>query len=602
MDIATSNHMPEPKRLSLPQMPAALEEQPTSSCKCFWSRSKSPRRPKSTRSSLFLLKERPKGGVFDPDKLGLPRKAQSLPTRPVSRIFESFPSILRDKQPTARGFESRSQSAPPKLRLGEDAYDSTRKLGTSSASEIGFRHSMSTNLCNSPSSITFLDMGMFLPPENGDLQALYLQVQKGDPILNCADCPCSPQGSPCEEVCIFEDYAETGSAPLQRFSCPPGLEIDALRAPAQVETATFETEGSWLAGQTDCSSWLDDSSSCEERESETSQARNVQRRLPRVLSWMSDSSDSSFGENSFQYATALAPSRPKLVNISTYSPSSENVSALTHESPARTTQLHSGSQPISPPTTPVDERPLGTGSDRTSIWDTSGRLDHRTSQQTSGSPTPPTTPEGIHRPLTLASEGVPRIISMLEDSTRMFPSTMLQLHTAPMTLIRRIPSPYLPPPRSSRSGLPIQSTPSSSRPPPVSKNPHPNIGTDEAATGIAIFRRIFSNSSNSTDFLHTTLYAHLLALNFLSDLVSTPFEHPPIQFPPKALSTLGAIEPVEGQGQLYDRVVKVSTALRECVGRLLEACCGSRLDETLLKALREIVRLMESRDGRREHF
>ncbi|KAH0565609.1 hypothetical protein GP486_000997 [Trichoglossum hirsutum] len=298
VDVATSNQMPEPKRLSLPQMPPALEEQQTSSCNCFWPRSKSPSRAKPARSSLLLLKERPKGGIFDLDKLGLPRKTRSLPSRPVSRIVDQLSPILRDKQPTEGSLESRSQSAPPKLVLGEDAYSSPRKLGASPASEKAFRHSVATSLGNSSTPITYLDMGMF-PPENGDLQALYLQVQRGEPILSCMDCPCSPQGSPCEEACIFEDYADTGGAPPKRFSCPPGLEIDALRAPAKEETATFETEGSWLAGHTDCSSWLDDSSSCEERETETPQARHVQQRLPRVLSWMSDSSDSSFGENSF---------------------------------------------------------------------------------------------------------------------------------------------------------------------------------------------------------------------------------------------------------------------------------------------------------------
>ncbi|KAH0543742.1 hypothetical protein FGG08_001924 [Glutinoglossum americanum] len=530
-------------------------------------------------------------------------------------MIEPFPLILPDKRPTTRDFRNCNQKAPSKLTPWEDAHDC--------APEGSFQHAISTDLCNSPASRspdTFLDMGMF-PPENKDLQAVYLQV-RGEDEPNCTDCSYSQPGSPCEEICIFEDYAvnkENSPDPFVvsgRLSCALGSEGDAIRTPTQRGASISETEDSWLAGQTSCYSWLDDSSSCRGQEYDASQTLPVRRRQPRVSSWVSDSSGASYreSENSFQYATALAPSRPKMIHISS-PPSSEDISGLAPESLAQASQLHSNSQPISPPTTPTNEWPLRTDSGKTSIWGTSGRLDCFASLHTSGNPTPPTTPERIYRPLTMMSKEVPMIISMLEDAARLFPSTMLQLHTTPITLIRTIPPPHLPPstvaqphqltllslPHLIRSGLPTQPA-SSARPLPVS-NPHQNTVVGEAAAGITIFRQIFSSNSNSTDFLLAALYAHIIALNFLGDLAATPFEHPPLQFPPKALSTLGAIELVEGQGQLYDRVVKVSAVLKECAGRLLETCSGrSRLDETLLKALREIVRLVESRNGRGEHF
>ncbi|KAI9769389.1 MAG: hypothetical protein M1840_004091 [Geoglossum simile] len=644
MDTATRNQI-DAKRLSLPQMPITPEEEePALPSKHLWcGRSRSSRRAKSTRSSMFRLKERPAGSVFGRGKIGLPRKARSPPTRSVRRMVEPFPLILPDKRPTARDSEGYSQTAPSLRTPEEVAHCLTRGLDAPATADIRYHHTLPTSLCNSPTSrnaTTYLDMGLF-PPEG--LQAVYLKVQRKGPRRGCTDCPCSPQGSPCEEICIFEDYANTQERPpnpsvsdsqSERFSCSPGNKTNALGASVRIETSALETEDSWLAGQTDCSSWLDDSSSCGDQEHAPSPVRPTRRELLRVTSWVSDSSDSSFdkSENTFvsrrhldmafesiahgfpliqEYATALAPSRPKLVEISSRPSSCLEVSAWSPDSSMQSPQSHSINRPLSPPPTPVDEQPPERDSYQTSTWDGTGPMGDSAGLQSSGNPTPPTTPERTHRPLTIASKGVPMIISMLEDALRTFPSTMLQLHTQPISLIRKMPPPTsgatqlhqpLPfPPH--HIGRPQQSATPPSRPPLASKNLHQLMGIDEATTGIAIFGQIFSSPPDSTDYLRAALYTHIIALNFLSDLIATPSDHRPIRFPPKALSTLGAIEPVEGQGQLYDRICKVTTALRVCVGRLLEACCGrSEGNEMLLKSLREIVRLVESRNGARELF
>jgi hypothetical protein len=644
MNTITRNRITDAKRLSLPRMLITPEEEePALSSKHFWcGRSRSSRRARSARSSMFRAKERPTGSVFGQGKIGLPRKARSPPTRSVRRMVEPFPLILPDKRPTAQASEGCSQTAPSLRTPEEGAHDSTQRLDTPTAADMHYQQTLPTSLYNSPTSrsaTTYLDMGLF-PPEG--LQAVYLKVQRKDPKLGCTDCPCSPQGSPCEEICIFEDYANNqerppnpsvSDTPSERFSCSPGHQINILGAPVRIETSALETEGSWLACKPDCSSWLDDSSSCGDQEHAPSPVRPARRELLRVTSWVSDSSDSSFdkSEGSFvsrchldmafgniahefpsiqEYATALAPSRPKLVGIPSRPSSRLEVSAWSPDSSMLSPQSHSINRPLSPPPTPVDEQPLERNSYQTSTRGVTGRNDDSIGLQSSGNPTPPTTPERTHRPLTITSKGVPMIIGMLEDALKTFPSTMLQLHTQPISLIRKMP----PPPSGATQlhqplpfplhhlGRPQQSATPPSRPPLASKNLYQLMGIDEATTGIAIFGQIFSSTSDSTDFLRTALYTHIIALNFLSDLIAAPFDHP-IQFPPKALSTLGAIEPVEGQGQLYDRICKVTTALRVCVGRLLEACCGrSKGDEILLKSLREIVRLVESRNSARELF
>ncbi|KAI9779832.1 MAG: hypothetical protein M1839_007145 [Geoglossum umbratile] len=628
VDAATTNPMVDTKRLSLPQMPAAIEEEePVLPGKLFWcSRSRLSRRAKSARSSIFRLKERPTGSVFGPDRHELHRRTRSPPTRSVHRMVEPFPLILPDRRSNARGPESYTPTPPSLQTPNQSTHDVTRRLDAPAAAETHYQQLLPTSLGNphTPrSATTYLDVGMF-PPEG--LQAVYLQVQSKDQRPSDTDYPCSQQGSPCEEICIFKDFADTqerppnpsvSDAPSERFSCSPGNKINASGAPVRIETSTFETEGGWLAGQADCGSWLDDSSSCGDLEHAPSPVRPARRKPPRVTSWVSDSTDSSFEKNgdSFEYATALAPSRPRLVDISSRPTSHLEVSAWSPDSSTQTTQTRSINRPLSPPPTPVDEQPLERDSYQASTWGVSGQMGDSIGLQSSGNPTPPTTPERTHRPLTIASKGVPKIISMLEDALRTFPSTMLQLHTQPISLIRKMPPPHpplsgapqlpfpFPPPHLGWPSRPSESATPPPRPPLASKNLHQLMGIDEATTGIAVFGKIFSSTPDSTDFLHTALYTHIVALNFLNDLVATPFDHPPIQFPPKALSTLGAIEPVEGQGQLYDRICKVTTALRVCVGRLLEACSGkSRGDEMLLKALREIVRLVESRNGARELF
>jgi len=335
-------------------------------------------------------------------------------------------------------------------------------------------------------------------------------------------------------------------------------------------------------------------------------------------------------------AVAVNPGRPKLVSISR---SCSNATSLPRvfkpSTPQQNPKLVSAFSPDTPPDTPNAtnhgenlpdvlatlgitqktpeshiEKPRPITPPRTPSVTSSGPLSRSKDPQS----TTPITDHAVqrsYRSFSIRAKQLPWILSQLEESVANFPLTMLQPNSPVIFELRkqRVPrlayqgatqaSPSASRPRSSHF-RPRHSRSSSLRSSPQlhqAEYYHQNAELEDSQ--LQPLRNIFPCT---TDAFRCSLFATLLALNHVSELLISAFPPTSRQFPfkvpDKARARLGIRLPFLTsssleRSQVRFRIERLLEGLQMCARRLIETMGGPALgngDEPFLKAVGEVVR------------
>ncbi len=222
----------------------------------------------------------------------------------------------------------------------------------------------------------------------------------------------------------------------------------------------------------------------------------------------------------------------------------------------------------------------------------------------------------VHKPRRSPSSRIKQLIwilTQLEDSVANFPLTMLQPNSPVILELRRQRNPRF------ASASTAQASPSASHPlsshflprrsrssslrfsPSRSREDESQQIADVNDSHLQPLRNIFPST---TDAFRCSLFATVLALNHISELLSSSF--PPtsrqysLKIPDKAKARLGIRLPLLASGslersQLRSRIVKLLEGLQMCARRLIETICGhglGKMDEALLDAVGEVVKMV----------
>ena len=215
----------------------------------------------------------------------------------------------------------------------------------------------------------------------------------------------------------------------------------------------------------------------------------------------------------------------------------------------------------------------------------------------------------------LTSNASLHLSSPVIQNIRLASTHTKQPHTLPTIPLSRF-STFKPPPRPLVFQTPITPPNSASSAAHISTatsypKPNPTLQT---------LRTIFPNT---TTYLVSALYAAYLAFHYIHNIPLPPQDHDPEEYgtdmsyiPSKARAMLGLQMPgrrpplpscwvrpcVEGMGW-RERIEKVKCGLRKELGRVLRECVGFDLgilvEEVMVRAVGEVVRLVEQREARK---
>ena len=332
---------------------------------------------------------------------------------------------------------------------------------------------------------------------------------------------------------------------------------------------------------------------------------------------------------------AVNPGRPKLVSVSRSCSTSNAVPrVLKPSTPKQNPKLVSAFSPDTPPDTPdaVDN-----GENLRDVLATMGISQKALEKETLDTPrpiTPPRTPSVAssralsqsrerqststipydvipksYRSFSVRAKQLPWIISQLEDSVADFPLTMLQPNAAVILELRKQRAPRFPCQSSPQTSPASRSRSSHFRPRhsrssslQFSPQLHQYDYYQSAELDDSQLQPLRNIFPRTTDAFRCSLFATLLALNHVSELLISAFPPTSRQFPfkvpEKARSRLGIRLPFRTsstleRSQVRFRIERLLEGLQMCARKMIETMGGPALgngDEALLKAVVEVVR------------
>ena len=343
-------------------------------------------------------------------------------------------------------------------------------------------------------------------------------------------------------------------------------------------------------------------------------------------------------------SVAINPGRPRLVSVSRR-PSTTNspVELIKPSTPQQNPKLVSAFSPDTPPETPEIHESTENLQHILTTTDSIQKILGTCITDLPQPITPPRSPSvssrGIHlqttdprasiivpdsmtqksyRTFSTRAKQLNWILSQLEDSVASFPASMLQPNAPVIVEIRKQRKPHFvskPTPQSSPSPSPSRplsshflsrshSRSSSFRfSPQIRQEGFSHQGADLDDNHLQPLRNIFPSS---TDAFRHSLFATLVALNHISELLSSSFpptsrQHYSLKVQDKARSRLGIRLPLLTSGsleraQVRARIERLVEGLRMCARRMMEIMYGPELfgdmNEALLNAVGEVVRMI----------
>lgn len=215
--------------------------------------------------------------------------------------------------------------------------------------------------------------------------------------------------------------------------------------------------------------------------------------------------------------------------------------------------------------------------------------------------TPPNTPEKTGNPSSGLSPSLGGVFSMLEQALASFPGEVLQMSSPVITSVRAQRELQMSPQPSSSSLDPGPDLSIANRPPKPTHQVSPyHLGVKtNKETKMRYFYELFDTQS---DALTSGIYAHVLVLDFLTNLVSHlqgRATHPASDtISVASTETLSKVASValsdDSPGSLTRTVQVLTRGVKACLSRLIESTVGlDGSNEMTLRLLTTVVRLIE---------
>lgn len=304
-----------------------------------------------------------------------------------------------------------------------------------------------------------------------------------------------------------------------------------------------------------------------------------------------------------EYATVLSPSRATLVEVSSKRSSTCSIDARTTSTPATDITASraicpSFEVPVTPPSSP-HRTFINTDSARKTVaFSKNNATGGVTAYGVGDHFTPPQTPEeAFSSRRSVSDAGLRSVLSMLEQSIAQFPSSLLNMDSPVTDHVRTYKKSLhfknsSQQPHSSLGGPHSASTSQS-----IAGVASKNATSAKGVTDLRWFRGILGSSS---DTLASGLYAHILSVNFLDDLLDHDFSsNKPCTERASSSCHSPSRSPSPSTHRRYARTTEEETrsvrhGLLLCLRRLLESLVGvNQSSEVLLRSLMAVVRLAE---------